>query len=106
MSAFSMAYVPCIVFGSILLRQHSVIDPAIYDLQILNMRSSLLLPLFAIMIAFCVSEPRLFGAFLVPEAILESVTVYAFLALVVSNRGGSSSIIKSGFNALFKIGRI
>jgi Organic solute transporter Ostalpha len=92
--AFVLAAFPCIVFIGILRHQVNNVDLEVYDLQVLNTRAALLLPLFAIMIAISAAAPSTFVALLVPEAILESVCMYSFLGLVVSNTGSPYGAIK------------
>lgn len=87
--------VPLIVFLGIFWVQHGRYEgKKIYAMQIFNIRAAALLPIFASFLCITVFYPFAFHAFDSVAAVLEGYCMYALFAMVVTNCGGPSSVIK------------
>lgn len=79
------------VFYKQLKQQHNL---TAYPLQILNLRQSVLLPVFSFLLFLAVIFPIAFQAFTPIQAMFESYSVMSFFGMIVLNCGGPSNVIR------------
>ena len=94
LSALVLCFFPLLIFFGILVKQYGYYDSDLYPLQILNIRTAIILPVFAIFLCISVFFPYTFHIWDTIEAILEGYCVMSFHAMVVLNCGGPGSVIK------------
>lgn len=88
-----IAIVPWLLFVGIILKQYKLYDAALYPLQLLNIRSALLLPLFGTFLCCSVFYPGYFHGFDTIEAALEGYCILCLYAMIITNCGGPLGVM-------------